>query len=150
MRATQGLWSVTLCAICAIGLIGCEDRGKREAEQLVSAIDAYRRAPLDQVGEAVQRLESASCEASATCTAKDACLKSARPSREGMARLTEVKLAMRPDADLESLRPEDRAKLDAQMNDAERLLKEGKDALVGCDAEVLALRRRFALPPRAF
>ncbi|HEY8088404.1 MAG TPA: hypothetical protein VIF09_11180 [Polyangiaceae bacterium] len=125
--------------------VGCTS-GKQDAASLATAVDRYRKASLDAKKPLVDALEAVPCSDEDVCAAKSACLAAARPTVKGMALMAEVRLAL--DAvDAGTLGVPEAASrgLPGKLDEASRLLEEGKSRVGECDARVLALKSRYGL-----
>jgi hypothetical protein len=124
---------------------GCST-AKREAASLVSQVDRYRRAENVTKTAEAGVLETVTCTDRDVCEAKDACVKTSRPTGRGLALKSEVEAAL---ADLGAgklTREQAGAQsLPGKLEEAQRLLDEGRAALPACDAKVMALRLKYSL-----
>lgn len=137
----RGLTLLVLATITA-----CSGSGKREAATLADAVDRYRRAD-DTAKEAQGKAVAAlSCTDARVCDAKQACVAAMEPTTRGLALKDEV---VRRLADLEQKRlapdsPEAEA-LPGKLDEAERLLKDGRAKMSTCDARLTDLRVAFGV-----
>jgi hypothetical protein len=128
----------------ALALAACTGTGKREAASLAEAVDRYRRAD-DASKEAQGRaVDAVACTDPRVCDAKQACLAAIEPTTRALALKDEVTRRL---GDLEQKRlapdsPEAQA-LPAKLDDAERLLKEGRAKMTACDARLAELRTQL-------
>jgi hypothetical protein len=145
MVKTSLMNSRVLFVIAIASLVACS-HAKEEARALVGAVDAYRMADNAHKGSAASAIETIDCTDAEVCAAKDACLKSARPTAKGLAIKDQV--AKKFD-DLEARRiaaDADIAQtLPGQLDEASRLMAEGHDALAVCDQRVTALRMKHGI-----
>jgi hypothetical protein len=138
--------SRVLLSVVALAALGaaCTGAGKREAASLSEAVDRYRRAD-DGSKEAHGRdVAALSCTEARVCEAKQACLAAIEPTTRALALKDEV---VRRLGDLEQKRlapdsPEAQA-LPGKLDDAERLLEEGRTKMTVCDAKLAELRVAF-------
>jgi hypothetical protein len=122
----------------------CGGPGKREATALADAVDRYRRADdasKDTEGKAVAAV---ACTDARVCDAKQACLAAIEPTTRALALKSEV---VRVLAEIEEKRlapdaPE-AAALPGKLDEAERLLKDGRAGMARCDARLTDLRVAF-------
>jgi hypothetical protein len=141
----RGFAALALLA-CVATLAACSGSGKREAATLVDAVDRYRRA--DDAGKEAQgqAVAAVACTDSRVCDARQACVAALEPTTRGLALKDEV---VRRLADLEQKRlapdsPEAEA-LPGKLDEAERLLKDGRAKMSACDARLTDLRVAFGV-----
>lgn len=129
-----------------VTVTACSGPGKREAATLVDAVDRYRRAD-DAAKEAEgQAVAALACTDPRVCDAKQACVAAMEPTTRGLALKDEVVSRL---ADLEQKRlapdsPEAGA-LPGKLDEAERLLKDGRTKMGACDARLTDLRVAFGV-----
>jgi len=141
MRA-EGILAVLFVA----ALTECSGPGKREAQSLVDAVDRYRLADdasKDALGKAVAAV---ACTDSRVCDAKQACVAAVEPTTRALALKNEVARLL---VELEHKRlapdaPEAEA-LPGKLDEAERLLKDGRAGMARCDARLTDLRVAFGV-----
>jgi hypothetical protein len=127
-------------ALVAAALAGCTGAGKREAASLVSAVDAYRHAPGPakvQRGKAVGEVE---CSEAKVCEAKTACVAAIEPTVRALALKDEVaaRVGELEKGTLAKDSPEAQA-LPGKLDEAERLLQDGRAKMQACDAKLTDL-----------
>ncbi len=132
--------------VVAAALVACSGSGKREATTLADAVDRYRRAD-DASKEAQGKAVAAVvCTDSRVCEAKQACVAAIEPTTRALALKDEVARRL---VDLEQKRlapdaPEAEA-LPGKLDEAERLLKDGRAGMARCDARLTDLRVAFGV-----
>lgn len=110
---------------------------------MLSAVTAYRRATNAEVGPAALALEQTPCTDKDVCQLKAACVASSGPTQKALdlkKGLEAQMLQLGAVADAGPLGDAGLALL-AQIDEVEKLLKEGRDALTGCDVEEQRFRR---------
>ena len=127
-------------------LVACGNAGKREAAALVDAVDRYQRADgpsKDVLGQAVSAL---ACSDSRVCEAKRTCVAAIEPTTRALTLKDDVarRLADLEQRRLETDSPEVQA-LPGKLDDAERLLKDGRAKMAACDARLADLRMAFGV-----
>jgi hypothetical protein len=144
---SRGLARLALAAGAFVAVLpACGSPGKREASDLIDAVDRYRRADgpsKDALGQAVSTL---ACTDSRVCEAKVACVAGIEPTTRALALKDEVARRL---GDLEQKRlatdsPEVQA-LPAKLDEAERLLRDGRARMTACDARLTDLRVAFGV-----
>jgi hypothetical protein len=127
-------------------LTACNNPGKREAADLVDAVDRYRRADdaaKDARGKAVAAV---ACTDSRVCDAKQACVAAIEPTTHALALKDEVARLL-AEVEQKRLAPDapEAATLPAKLDEAERLLKDGRAGMARCDARLTDLRVAFGV-----
>ena len=136
-----------ILAVTLVSTLGaCSGPGKQEAATLVDAVDRYRRA--DDASKETQgkAVAAVACTDSRVCDAKQACVAAIDPTTRGLALKDEVARLL---VELEQKRlapdsPEATA-LPGKLDEAERLLKDGRAGMARCDARLTDLRVAFGV-----
>jgi len=123
-----------------VSLAACAGSAKREAAALADAVDRYRRAENVRKASQGQAVVLVTCTDPAVCAAKQACLAAIDPTTQALLLKDEVAARV---VDLQTKRlapdaPEADA-LPAKLDQAERLLREGRTKMADCDAKLAAL-----------
>jgi hypothetical protein len=142
--STRGRRVLVVAGLASALLTACSGPGKREASALSDAVDRYRRADDASKEAAGQAVSAVECTDSRVCEAKQACVAAVEPTTRALALKNEVARLL---VDLEAKRlapdaPEAEA-LPAKLDEAERLLKEGRAGMARCDARLTDLRVAF-------
>jgi hypothetical protein len=127
-------------------LAACSGPGKREAQTLVDAVDRYRRAD-DPSKEAYGKAVAAvACTDSRVCDAKVACVAAIEPTTHALALKDEVARLL-VELEEKRLAPDapEAAALPGKLDEAERLLKDGRAGMARCDARLTDLRVAFGV-----
>lgn len=129
-----------------LSLTACDGEDKRRAASLVAAVEQFRRAENAARPARVEAIRAVACAPDDVCRARDACLASAEPTAKALTLKAEAENAIGrlERGELAKDAPEARA-LPQKLDDAQRLLDEGHDALAACDDALIALKRRYAL-----
>jgi hypothetical protein len=141
-RSSSALFAVAMLPLVA----ACGGSGKREASSLEDAVDRYRRADAasrDTLGRAVSAV---ACSEARVCDAKQACVAAIEPTTRALNLKDDVARQL---VDLEQKRlapdsPEVQA-LPSKLDEAERLLKDGRAKMTACDARLTDLRVAFGV-----
>lgn len=129
-------WS---CFLIFATSIGCSHT--QEAKSLIEAVDRYRKAPTDQQPPLADAIAKVQCSDNEVCAAKDACLKSASATAKGIRKRQEVEKVLAEVLDGSLPKTDPRAmKSYGDLDESDRLMKEGMDALPACDEKLVALR----------
>jgi hypothetical protein len=126
--------------------IGCDGPARRESEQLLTAVERFRRADNASKPGVVVAIRSSPCSAPEVCAAREACLSAAEATGNALALKSEVEqgLAALEKGALAKDSPEAQA-LPGKLDVAEALLKQGHEGLGPCEERLDALRRRYRL-----
>lgn len=126
-------------------MTACDEAAKKEATDLDRAFLSYREADNTRRPELATRLEAVACTAKDVCDAKAACVATAKPTGEGLAKKHAVEAFMANE--LSKLAPGDPKALEmlVELDAAEKLLVRGKDAMPACDEAMRALRKAHGL-----
>lgn len=112
-----------------------------EARSVIEAVDRFRKAPTDQQPPLADALEKVSCSDDEVCTAKDACVKSASATAKGIRKRQEVERTLAEVLDGSLPKTDARAtKSYMDLDESDRLMKEGMEALPACDEKITTLR----------
>jgi hypothetical protein len=108
-------------------------------------MDRFRKADNAAKPARVDSLRDVKCSATDVCAAREACLGSAEATAKALRLKSEVEIGLSAieKGTLAKESPEARG-LTRKLDEAEELLKQGFAALQPCDAQILALRRKYA------
>jgi hypothetical protein len=129
-----------LVLACSLG--ACAGSARRESAALADAVDRYRRADNGSRASQGQAVLAIVCTAAEVCAAKQACLAAIDPTTRALALKDEVAARL---ADIQAKRlspaaPEADA-LPSKLDEAERLLHEGRTKMADCDAKLVKLAK---------
>ncbi|MGH7296209.1 MAG: hypothetical protein ACRELB_14805 [Polyangiaceae bacterium] len=142
---------MSLSSLCATGFVlslalagplcACTSAAKGETAALASAVDRYRRAEASGKEAAGRALGGVACTDPRVCEARRACVAAVEPTVRALALKDEVTRRL---ADVEQKRlapdsPEAMA-LPDKLDEAQRLLEEGRSHQADCDARLAALQ----------
>jgi hypothetical protein len=132
-------------ALALAGLAGCQSgAAKRESSALADAVDRYRTAGDAAKSVQAQGVLGLACTEAAVCAAKRVCMAAIEPTTRALELKNEVTRRL---ADLEQKRlspdsPEAEG-LPAKLDEATRLLQEGRTKMNDCDKSLALLRVEF-------
>ena len=131
-----------------LGLVpaACAGSAKRDAARLVGEMDRYRRADDASRPEQARRIEALACGDPSVCDAKRACVAAVRTTARAFELKDEVARRL---ADVEAKRlapdaPEAQA-LPGKLDEARRLLVEGRTGMADCERQLTDLRVRLGV-----
>jgi hypothetical protein len=114
--------------------------------KLVAAVDRYRKAEMEAKGPPAEAIAAVPCALAEVCGAKEACLAAARPTAKGAALKFEVEASLAELRAGKITQDEAAARgLPQKLDDAGRLLDEGRAKISDCDAKMTALRLKYGL-----
>jgi hypothetical protein len=125
----------------AIVLSACTATAKHEADTLASAVEAYRRTEGPMKPARARAVSEVRCSDARVCDAKAACVAAVDGTTQALAIKDEVaaRVGDIQDGALDRGSPEAQA-LPGKLDEAERLLKEGRDQMRACDEKLAKLR----------
>jgi hypothetical protein len=133
---------VLLLLVC----LACDGAERREAQTMIAAVQRFRSADLAAAPSALEALRATPCTAADVCEVRRACVEAGEATASALTLKGAVKRGL--DAIEGGQLPKDAAEargLPAKLEEAERLLKKGYEALPSCDERVVALKRRHHL-----
>jgi hypothetical protein len=130
----------------AFGVMACTAPAKREAAALVHAVDAYRRAPGEAKEARGKAVAGVACSDAQVCGAREACVAAIDPTLRGIALKDEVAARV---GDIEkgalSADSPEAKELPGKLDEAERLLQDGRAKMGTCDARLLDLHVAYGV-----
>lgn len=135
-----------VAVVVACLALGCDSTAKREAEQLVFAVEFFRKADNPSKPAAVESLRAVKCTATDVCRARDTCLASAEATARALKLKSEVEQGLTAIEKGTLAKDSEEARLlPFKLDEAENLLKEGFDRLGPCDDQMMALKRKHQI-----
>ncbi len=131
---------VRIAVFCATFVTACGSSAKRETAALSAAVDRYRRADNSSKAAEAQIVAGVACTGEKVCGAKAACVAAIDPTTRALQLKDEVTRRL---GDLQNKRlspesPEAEA-LPAKLDEATRLLGEGRAKMAICDKQLTDL-----------
>jgi hypothetical protein len=125
-------------------MLACTSAGKHEAASLANAVDAYRHAPAPAKADKAKVVETLACTDDKVCDAKQACVAAIDPTVRAMALKDEV-AARIGDIEKGTLAKDSPGAqaLAGKLDEAERLLKDGRAKMDVCDAKLAELQGEY-------
>lgn len=122
-------------------VIGCTGTAKREADSLASAVEAYRRTEGPMKPARARAVSEVTCTDARVCDAKADCVAAVDATTRALALKDEVaaRVGDIEHGTLDRASPEAQA-LPGKLDEAERLLEEGRDRMGLCDQKLTKLR----------
>lgn len=120
-----------------MALAACAGGARRESAALSDAVDRYRRADNGSKASQGQSVAAVACTVGEVCAAKQACLAAIDPTTRALALKDEV-AARLVDIQAKRLAPDapEADALPGKLDEAERLLHEGRTQMAECDARL--------------
>jgi hypothetical protein len=143
LRSRSGL--AALAAGLAVCVLACPGgAAKRESAALTEAVDRYRNADEGAKSERAQGVLALACTDATVCDAKRICMAAIEPTTKALALKNEVAQRLN-DLDQKKLLPDspDVAALPDKLEQASRLLQEGRSKMADCDKRLAELRVQF-------
>lgn len=128
----------------ALLVLGCHGSGKGEAAALDDAVDRYRRAEGPRKASESQAVADLSCTVSEVCDAKKACLAAMGPTTRALALKDEVaRMLVELQEKRLALDAAAAEELPGKLDEATKLLQEGKAKMADCEKQLVDLRLHF-------
>jgi hypothetical protein len=141
-REDSGAFARIALALLVMG--GCHGSGKGEAAALDDAVDRYRRAEGTQKASESQTVADLSCTVPEVCDAKKACLAAMGPTTRALAIKDEVaRMLVELQQKRLALDAATAEELPGKLDEATRLLQEGKAKMADCEKQLVDLRLHF-------
>jgi hypothetical protein len=136
----------TALIVFGVSLFACSGGAKREAAILVAAVDTFRRAETASKDTEAKRVAAVACTDASVCEAKRTCVAAIEPTARALLLKKQVERSV---AGIEGKRiapdsPEVR-ELPAKLEEAERLLSDGRQMMSACDRKLAELELRFGI-----
>ena len=133
-----------LALVCALLAAACTSAARAETSALASAVDRWRRSEGPGKDTAGRAVGAVACSERQVCEARQACVAAIEPTSRALALTDEVTARM---IEIEAMRlapnsPEASA-LPDKLDEAKRLLEEGRAHMADCDAKLAALQLAF-------
>jgi hypothetical protein len=114
---------------------GCVSKEAKDYAVVSRCVDAYRATPgsLDAIGQ----LEACACSTPGGCKLREVCMRSSGAMKKALTKKAGVLKTL----ENKGLSLEERSQGLTQIDEAEALVKQAKEALVECDTEEQSLRR---------
>ncbi len=127
--------------LAALALAACSNAAKREAATLDSAVEAYRRTEGPNKTARARAVAEVSCTDAKVCDAKAACVDAIDTTMRAIALKDDV-AARIADIEAHTLAPDspEAKALPGKLDEAERLLRQGRDKMRDCDQKLVDLR----------
>jgi|HubBroStandDraft_5_1064220.scaffolds.fasta_scaffold742472_2 hypothetical protein len=136
------VWAIALTFLVS----ACSPAGKHEAASLIAATERFHKAENTEKPDRAASIARVACTDAEVCEAKRVCESASKSTadalvlkaevEQGIALLERGTLAKTDDA---------AAALPGKLDEAERLLTAGHEAMPACDQRILALRARYDL-----
>ena len=132
---------MTCVALLACAIAACTGSAKRETMTLAGAVDRYRHADGAAKEAQGQAVGAVPCSDARVCAAKQACVAAIDPTTRALALKDEVTRRL-DDVEQKRLAPDspEAQALPGKLDEAERLLKEGRAHMADCDAKLAELQ----------
>ncbi len=127
--------------LAVAAMTACTATAKREADSLASAVEAYRRTEGPMKPARARAVSEVACSDARVCDAKADCVAAVDATTRALALKDEVaaRVGDIEHGALDRNSPEAQA-LPGKLDEAERLLKEGRDRMRQCDEKLANLR----------
>jgi hypothetical protein len=121
-------------------LLGCNSAARTETQQLVTAVDRFRKAENVQKPAQVDAIRQSPCTDAEVCAARATCLESAEATAKGLSLTAQAASLMKTLSV-----PDDTAPLERMLDDAKKSNELGMKKLGECDDRLMALKRKHGV-----
>lgn len=121
-------------------LVACNSAARTETQQLVTAVDRFRKAENAAKPSHVDAIKNSPCTDSEVCAARATCLESAEATAKGLS------LTSQAGALMKTVTPgDDTAPIERMLDDAKKSNEAGRKKLDDCDDRLIALKRKYGV-----
>lgn len=124
----------------SVVLAACTSAARTETQQLVTAVDRFRKASNTEKPSHVDAIKQSPCTDAEVCAARAICLESAEATAKGLSLTSQAATLMKTVA-----KGDDTAPLERMLDDAKQSNELGMKKLGECDDRLMALKRRHGV-----
>lgn len=122
-------------------LVGaCNAQARTETQQLVTAVDRFRKAPNLEKPSHVDAIKQSPCTDAEVCTARATCLESAEATAKGLSLTSQAGTLMK-----NVVPGDDTTPIERMLDDAKKSNELGMKKLGECDDQLMALKRKHGV-----
>jgi hypothetical protein len=127
-------------AVFFVLLFGCTSAARTETQQLVTAVDRFRKAENAQKPSQVEAIKQSPCTDAEVCAARATCLESAEATAKGLSLTSQAASLMKT-----VTKGDDIAPIERMLDDAKSSNEHGMKKLGECDDRLMALKRKHGV-----
>ena len=120
--------------------LGCTSAARTETQQLVTAVDRFRKATNAEKPSHVDAIKQSPCTDAEVCTARATCVESAEATAKGLSLTAQAASLMKTVA-----KGDDTAPIERMLDDAKQSNELGMKKLGDCDDQLMALKRKHGV-----
>ena len=121
-------------------LVGCSSPARTETQQLVTAVDRFRKAENTQKPSQVDAIKRSPCTDAEVCAARATCVESAEATAKGLTLTAQAASLMKTVA-----KGDDTTPIERMLDDAKQSNELGMKKLGECDDQLMALKRKHGV-----
>lgn len=126
--------------IVVLVLAGCSGPARTETQQLVTAVDRFRKADNAAKPSHVDAIKSSPCTDAEVCAARAVCLESAEATAKGLSLTAQAGQLMKT-----VTAGDDTTPIERMLDDAKKSNELGMTKLGACDDRLIALKRKHGV-----
>lgn len=123
-----------------IALAACTSAARTETQQLVTAVDRFRKATNAEKPAHVDAIKQSPCTDGEVCAARATCLESAEATAKGLSLTAQAASLMKT-----VTKGDDTAPIERMLDDAKTSNELGMKKLGECDDQLMALKRKHGV-----
>ena len=127
-------------ALVLLSLIACTSAARTETQQLVTAVDRFRKAENAEKPSHVDAIKRSPCTDAEVCTARATCVESAEATAKGLSLTAQAASLMK-----NVTKGDDTAPIERMLDDAKTSNELGMKKLGECDDQLMALKRKHGV-----
>jgi hypothetical protein len=131
---------VTRAFVFCIFVAGCTSAARTETQQLVTAVDRFRKAENAAKPSHVDAIKLSPCTDAEVCAARATCLESAEATAKGLSLTSQAATLMKT-----VTTGDDTAPIERMLDEAKRSNEIGMKKLGECDDQLMALKRKHGV-----
>lgn len=126
--------------VIALLAAACTSAARTETQQLVTAVDRFRKAENAAKPSHVDAIKNSPCTDSEVCAARATCLESAEATSKGLSMTAQAASLMKT-----VTKGDDTTPIERMLDDAKRSNELGMKKLGECDDQLMALKRKHGV-----
>lgn len=128
------------CIALALLFVACTSQARTETQQLVTAVDRFRKASNAEKPSHVDAIKQSPCTDAEVCTARATCLESVEATAKGLSLTAQAGTLMK-----NVVPGDDTTPIERMLDDAKKSNELGMKKLGDCDDQLMALKRKHGV-----
>jgi hypothetical protein len=126
--------------VLLVSVVGCTSVARTETQQLVTAVDRFRKAENAAKPSHVDAIKQSPCTDAEVCAARATCVESAEATAKGLSLTSQAATLMKT-----VTKGDDTAPIERMLDDAKKSNEIGMKKLGECDDQLMALKRKYGV-----